>query len=429
MKEWTTWVLLLTIVMEALGSVFFFNTFLGRRKTKKGTVYPYRFLAYLGMTFVLTNIGYLIGMWKVPLFALGFILFGRIIYKAGWGQNLFFSMINYSMMFLIDFAAYCLMHLWEMQETAKEVKEGVWIVSAKGLWFAVLFILRRLWKGSADDKELTNREWMKLSLMPLFTLSAIMMMFHQYGNAAGTQLVNIFISVGLVTINFLVLWLLQEILEKGKKLREGMESERKTGSQLAHYRDMQAVYVRQGRKLHDYKNQLRTMQVLLKEGNTQEAAALAERATESISVELAVVNTNNAVADVVLNQKFHAAREQGVSMIFKVGDMGGMRLDEEETVILLSNLIDNAIHECVKIVRQGRKAVIYVKLVQEGGKLIFSVRNPVAGKVRIKDGIVLDSGGGMHGVGLVNVKTLADKYGGDFAVSCDSDKFQAVVIL
>ena len=168
---------------------------------------------------------------------------------------------------------------------------------------------------------------MKLSLIPLFTLSAIIMMFYQLGNAVGTQLVNIFIAAGLVTVNFLVIWLLQEILEKGKRLREGMEAARKTESQLAHYRDMQAVYERQGRKLHDYKNQIRTMQMLLKEGDTQTAAALAERLTESISVEMAAVNTNHPVVDAVLNQKFHAAREQGVSMIFKVGDMSGIRLD------------------------------------------------------------------------------------------------------
>lgn len=35
-------------------------------------------------------------------------------------------------------------------ETAGEVKEWVWIFSAKGLWFAVLFILRRLWKGGGQ---------------------------------------------------------------------------------------------------------------------------------------------------------------------------------------------------------------------------------------------------------------------------------------
>ena len=429
MMEWKTWVLLLTIIMEALGSAFFFDTFLGRGKTEKVTVYQYRTLAYLVMTFVLTNIGYLIGMWKVPLFALGYVLLGRILYKAGWGQELFFSLINYSMLFLTDFVAYCLMYLWETQVVTVEVKEWVWIVTAKGFWFAVLFILRRIWKGGAEYRGLTNGEWMKLSLIPLFTLLALLMMFYQYGIGVGMQFTRIFISAGLVAVNFLVVWFLQEILEKEKKLREGMESARKTESQLTHYRDMQAVYERQGRKLHDYKNQIRTMQVLLKEGDTQAAVALAERLTESISVEMAAVNTNHPVVNAVLNQKFHAAREQGVSMIFKVGDMGGLKLNEEETVILLSNLLDNAIRECAKVVQEGRKAVISIKLVQEDGRMICSIKNPVAKKVQITDGIVSDSDGGIHGVGLMNVKAVVDRYGGDFAVSCDEKKFRAVVIL
>ena len=54
MMEWKTWGLLLTIIMEALGSAFFFDTFLGSGKTEKGAVYQYRSLAYLGMTFILT---------------------------------------------------------------------------------------------------------------------------------------------------------------------------------------------------------------------------------------------------------------------------------------------------------------------------------------------------------------------------------------
>lgn len=98
-------------------------------------------------------------------------------------------------------------------------------------------------------------------------------------------------------------------------------------------------------------------------------------------------------------------------------------------MILLSNLLDNAIHACLKVVKAQRKAVIHVKLVQEGEKLIFSVRNPVTEKVQITEGIVLDSDGGIHGVGLMNVKAVVDQYGGDFAVSCDGEKFQAVVML
>ncbi len=76
-------------------------------------------------------------------------------------------------------------------------------------------------------------------------------------------------------------------------------------------------------------------------------------------------------------------------MIFRVGNIGGLR-----------------------------KAVIHVNLVQEGGKLSFSVRNPVVKKVQDTEG-----------TGLSNVKAVADKYGGDFAVSCDAEKLQAVVML
>lgn len=49
--------------------------------------------------------------------------------------------------------------------------------------------------------------------------------------------------------------------------------------------------------------------------------------------------------------------------------------------------------------------------------------------MQVADDIVLDSSGGMHGVGLMNVKAVVDKYGGDFAVSRDEEKFQAVVML
>ena len=85
---------------------------------------------------------------------------------------------------------------------------------------------------------------------------------------------------------------------------------------------------------------------------------------------MAAVDTKHPVVNAVLNQKYHAAKEQGVSMIFRVSDMREIRLNEEEIVILLSNLLDNAIRECVKIVQNGRKAVINIKLVQEAVVMI-----------------------------------------------------------
>ena len=63
--------------------------------------------------------------------------------------------------------------------------------------------------------------------------------------------------------------------------------------------------------------------------------------------------------------------------------------------------------------RKRRKAVINIKLVQEDGKMISSVKNPVVEKVQIAEGAVLESRGRRHGIGLMNVKAVVDKFGGD----------------
>ena len=409
------WILSFCIMaVEAWGSIYFFDTFL--KKTDVGRLGKCRYVVLYFADMVVALLGGyfdLMGI-KVMLVILVSITFCTVFYEAGWKQRIFFSGLNYALLFLTDLFFLQI----ENMSISQNVVLAFLLLPSKMIWLCLVFIVRKIWKGKNKNGELSHKEWLKFSMIPLLTVASMLLMFFCSSTETKVQTAYLFLSAGLIFINILVIELMQGILEKEELFRESALAGQKKESQLAHYRDMQAVYERQGRKMHDYKNQIRTMQVLLKKGDMQAATALAEQLTESISVEMAAVSTNHPVVDAVLNQKFHAAREQGVSMTFRVGDMGGLRLNEEETVILLSNLLDNAIHECVKVVRQGRNAVIHVKLVQEGGKLIFSVRNPVVEKVQVTEG-----------TGLSNVKAVADKYGGDFAVSCDAEKFQAVVML
>ena len=413
------WILSFCIIaIEAWGIIYFFDTFL--KKKDMGRLGKCRYIVLYFVSGAAAVLGGQLGLMgiKVLLIVLVSIAFCAVFYKTDWKQGIFFSMLNYSLLFLTELFSLLVENVLASRDKLYALEYDFLYIPMKMVWIFLLFMIRRIWKGKKNYKELSCKEWVKFSMIPLLTVASMLLMYFCYSGERTVQTAYLFLSAGLIFINIFVIELMQGILEKEELLRESALAGQKKESQLAHYRDMQAVYERQGRKMHDYKNQIRTMQVLLKKGDTQAAAALAERLTESISVEMAAVSTNHPVVDAVLNQKFHAAREQGVSMTFRVGDMGGLRLNEEETVILLSNLLDNAIHECVKVVRQGRNAVIHVKLVQEGGKLIFSVRNPVAEKVEVTEG-----------TGLSNVKAVADKYGGDFAVSCDAEKFLAVVML
>lgn len=419
MMKTETWILSFCIMaIETWGNIYFFDTFLERKRT--GRLEKFRYLILYAAVVATALLGaYFDSMGiKVLLAVFVYMAYCTVFYKVDWKQCVFFSVLNYSLLLLTDLATLLAENLLNARQELYAIEHDFLLLPMKMFRIFLLFILRRIWKGSNNYHELSQREWRKFCVIQLFTLSSMLFMYFCYSGEKKVQTAYLFLSVGLIFLNIIVIELMQDILEKGELLRESALTGQKKESQLAHYRDMQAVYERQGRKLHDYKNQIGTMQALLKKGDAEAAAALAERLTKSISVEMAAVSTNHSVVDAVLNQKFHAAREQGVSMTFRVGDMSGLRLDEEETVILLANLLDNAIHECVKVVRQGRRAVIHVKLVQEDGKLIFSVRNPVVEKMQITEG-----------TGLMNVKAVTDKHGGDFAVSCDEEKFQAVVML
>ena len=159
------------MVVEAWGNVYFFDTFLGR---KKGIFFcRYRFPAYLAMMFAASTAGYWIDMWKLPVYILGYILLGRVCYQAGWIQAIYFSMLNYSMIFLTDLMLVSLMDLWETQEAIW----GIWSVPgalfAKACWIVFIFLFRRVWKEGADYGELTDGEWLKLGLLPCGEISPV----------------------------------------------------------------------------------------------------------------------------------------------------------------------------------------------------------------------------------------------------------------
>ena len=340
------WILSFCIMaIEAWGAVYFFDIFMERKRKGWPDKCRYIVLYFLCVPVVILG-GYfdVMGI-KVLLIVLVYMAFCVIFYKADWKQCIFFSILNYSLLFLIDVFSLLVENILNSRDKLYALESGLLYLPMKFSWILLLLVLRRIWRGKNSYGVLSHKEWRKFGMVPLFTLASMLLMYFCYSSEKKVQAVYLFLAAVLIMINFLVLMLMQDILVKGELLRESALTDQKKESQLAHYRDMQAVYERQGRKLHDYKNQIRTIQVLLKEGDTQAALALAERLTESISVEMAAVNTNHSIVDAVLNQKFHAAREQGVSMIFKVGDMSGLKLDEEETVILLSNLLDNAIHE------------------------------------------------------------------------------------
>lgn len=421
----------LIIAIESLGSLFFFDTFMECRASRR--LKKYRYLIFLCLTRVITLTDYWISMWKLVLLIPVDAWYCRLIYKSPWKQSFFFAGMNYCILFLADFVVANLEKLCLTQNVQQEensmIKFILLVLFARMFWFSVLLLIRKMWKSKQNYKQLSNGEWKKLGLIPFFTLVALLLMFFCYSDEKTIQVVYLILSVGLIVMNFIVMQLMQSILQREELLKQNMIASRKEKNQLAAYRDMQSVYEKQRRKMHDYKNQLRTIQTMLKSKDVQSALTFAEKLTESISVDTSAINTNHPVVNAVLNQKFYSAQEKNIPMVLQLGDLHEIKLKEEEVVILLSNLLDNAIRECERIINIGNKAVIHLKLVYEDEKMILSIKNPVLEKVEIIDNTVCKNQSGEHGIGLLNVKSVVEKYDGGLVILCDEKEFLVVVML
>uniref|UniRef100_UPI00405719DA sensor histidine kinase n=1 Tax=Agathobacter sp. TaxID=2021311 RepID=UPI00405719DA len=412
--------------------LYLLDTFL--KKKDVGRLEKVRFWLFLSVIFSVAVLFHVldivINLWKFVLIFIALFILGFIYFKTTVKQMIFYLPLCYGIVVLVEFLTLSVGGLFiETINLSSEEHNYIFGTLAKLCEALVVLCVRRMWKSPNEFQTLKRKEWYMLICIPLFSIAGVVGMFRLFNGNEEIRNICLFLTMGLVAINFITIYLLQDILDKGEQLRVSTLANQNAKNQIEAYHDMDALYERQRRKMHDYKNQIVTIQNLVKGGNSDKAVSLMEQLTESISVDLSAINTNHPVVSAVLNHKFHTAKEKQIAMIFQVGDVHEICLTEEEIVILLGNLLDNAIAECERVVKAGKNAVIQFKFIYEDGKVILSIKNPVLAKVQIVDNKVQANPRNGHGIGLKNVEAVAEKYDGSIAFDCDEKEFRAVVIL
>ena len=99
-----------------------------------------------------------------------------------------------------------------------------------------------------------------------------------------------------------------------------------------------------------------------------------------------VIDTNNDIVNAVINTKYKEALKKNIVFIFRINDLSGIMIEDQDIVILLSNLLNNALEASEKL---EEKRLISVKFIQEYGDLFLSVKNNYKGTITpLKDGFL-----------------------------------------
>ena len=214
--------------------------------------------------------------------------------------------------------------------------------------------------------------------------------------------------------------------EKDERLKgENLTLTARARTQAESIEALSASYAAQRKLTHDFNAHLATLSSYLDNGQIKDAqdymATLQEQQTDRILI----ANTRNSTIDALLNQKAQVAKKNNIDIRFKVNDLSGIQVAPIDLVIIIGNLLDNAIEACVKLPVGERE--IYAQLLLED-TLFLSFRN-TSPPVEIVNSYIATTKKppDLHGFGLQNVKTALGKYDSFYDMAYEDGYFSFTI--
>ena len=185
---------------------------------------------------------------------------------------------------------------------------------------------------------------------------------------------------------------------------------------------------------HEMKNHMANIKGLAGAGEYGEIEEYVRRMDETMQELEYKYVTGNAVTDVIINDKCRRAEKAGIR--FDADFRYGGEIPVFDMGIILNNLLDNAIEACEKL--ETGKGFVRLSLKRKKQFLILYVENSFDGAVPISKGSPLPPTTKQsilpgiiteHGIGLENVRDIAERYFGGVNIKVKGDVFHVTVML
>lgn len=297
------------------------------------------------------------------------------------------------------------------------------------LFFFILVIRKQFGKKSIEM--MLDTEWLRLLFFPVFTIAVIYAMLSVFEHVQTVEQANLLavIAFGMVGMNIVVFYLINDIVEREMKLHENKVFQIQAKNQLEMYKSISENFDNQKRKTHEYKNQISCIESLLEKKQYSKLEEYVKKIYGSMNNEPDAINTNNVIVNAILNTKYHEAEEKGIVFVFRVNDLSELKMKDEDVVTILSNLLNNAIEAC-ELCENNK--VIKFKFIQEDDMIIIAVKNTFNYDVIYENGEIKStktSSVDEHGVGIKNIIKTIEKYAGSYVIEDKNKEFFFSIII
>ena len=360
-----------------------------------------------------------------------FLMF--LLFQIGFPKSLVLSTFCYGVQLAVDYVVFviigktALLIAGRQLYLSNEIAFSVGFMGSRAILLGII-----LWTGKKLGKKhdvFTGREWWCLFAISFITIFfvASLVVKNDLLYAMDLSSSYIYIAIGIVVINSIVCYLVYSIMEREVQLREHAVFREKVKSETAMYRSISENLEKQRKRTHEFKNQIAAIRALAADKQYQELNAYLEK-IDNAMLGMDAIDANHVIVNAILNTKYREAGHKGIVFVLKVNDLSSLKMAEEDSVVILSNLLNNAL-EAAGVCKDK---IVKLKFVLEGEQAVISVKNSMATKPIVEDGefqTTKTKEAGEHGIGIRNVVETVKKYGGKYVIDYDEENFQITILI
>lgn len=268
----------------------------------------------------------------------------------------------------------------------------------------------------------------------MYLLVAVLMLLCVFGESGGRGLCLLAFAFlipvccaklpGGVLLPLGCVWVLRKFYQRQSRatpeemdnllLRQHMEMQQESIQAL------EQNYRVQRKNTHEFEHHMQVLRDLLDRGEVDAAREYLDRLKKNRSIHVMSVSSNHPVIDVILNQKYQTARENEIKMQIRVNDLSALTIPTDSLVVVLTNLLDNAIEACRRL--DGYREIFCSVLYDDG--LYISIRN-TSEPVQIVDGKIPTSKQDSlsHGFGLLSVSHVLSQLNAEYTFGYEEGWF------
>lgn len=415
-------------VLSIIGTIFtvyidliLFDSFFPRKQS--GNIYPLLIVVWIVIFSILSicignHFGYTFKILQEIIISYTVC---AILYQSRWDRRLFVVVTAYAVLYSISYWFNSLF----VSSFKMTYSEYIWNIPLYSIMLllrlsiilGIALLIRKYHAPLSVGRH--PRAWVPLSaFFPITTLFIIWQVYTYPDEQNLWQSCLLILDV----VDIVALLLLDHLEQSAVNREKLVVANEQVHLQGENIHALSQAYTSQRKMTHDYRTQLTTLSELLENGELAEAKAFLSELKVRQSERILLINSHNAAIDAILNSKGYIGRQRGIDMRFRVNDLSELKLSRVDVIIVLSNLIDNAMEACADLSESEKW--VSIQIIYSQNLLSLTIINP-SRPVHIFNGQIptSKSEAQLHGFGLSNVKDILEKYQAEYSLTFEEGRF------